>query len=184
MTSLNLKFKLIYNLFFLIIAFAKAQLVDTVSNVTLHNEPIITNDSTKSNSEIYYDLIITELKVELCKKHQIGNIKLSRIIKYTIKNTGANYVKLADVWLQGYLSNDSSFRPENIIPTGGDWAKKSKFVLAKDESYSSYFICDYNTFWDEKLYFLLKVDTQNVIPETNETNNTIVIQVNFIKEHQ
>ena len=177
-----MKVKLLSCLLFVIVVCVNAQVVDPISNVNLH-EVTIANNFPKSKTEVHNDLIITDLKVELPKKHQIGNIKLRRIIKYTIKNTGTNYVKLADVWLQGYLSNDSSFRPENIIPTGGDWATKSKFVLAKDESYSSYFICDYNTFWDDKLYFLLKVDAQNVIRETNETNNTIVIQVNFIKEH-
>lgn len=177
-----MKTKLLIYLLFVTVVCANAQVADTVAYVNIYGKPIATNNFAKSNTKVYYDLIITDLKVELPKKHRIGSTKLKRIIKYTIKNTGSTYVKLADVFLQGYVSNNSTATPENMISTGGDWATKSKFVLPEGKSYSSYFICDYNTFWNEKLYFLLKVDAQNLIIETDETNNTMLVQLNFIKE--
>ena len=136
---------------------------------------------TKKDSSVTYDLTITKLEVALTRFSRGNSNYQKRVIKYTIRNTGTMYVKLADIVLQGYVGNTYNAEPDSMTPVCGDWASKTKFILSPGQTYDGQFICDYEPYWVGKTYYVLRVDDHNIIPETDETNNTKIIQLNFIK---
>lgn len=133
----------------------------------------------KSQNKVTYDLIVSDLSIgNIVTDHRSGTPIKMREIKYTIKNLGTGSIPLNRVVVQGYVGYNDVYVPESMTPACGKIVNSGSATLGSGATYSSSFRCAIGSYWTGMLYYLLRVDQYNAIPETNENNNTKVTNIN------
>lgn len=129
------------------------------------------------------DLQTTSLKISE-RKLQEYNSTYYRVIEYTIFNNGQKAVCLADVNVQGYLTNTDPWDGNLIAPgCGSAVAVRTNTVctmLNPRQSYTASFKCTDNEFTNFK-YYVLWIDRENIILENDDNNNQKIVLIENLR---